>query len=335
MRRFGWIGVVLVLVLTLVAGVIGYDLGMRHATGDGGRGQRRQRDVCRQPAGGRLPVLPAAVRLPAVHAPGRGHPTRGLGWAARLGMQMHAAGGRVRWARRPVGGEWLGGRGPWCGATPGDDPTAARPGPALRRARQPAGSPVSHRAAPAGRRTRLGGLTVRPTTGEADSPPPSSPCPPSICRDAHHPRGRRLGRDPAPDHGLPGPRRLPGRDRRHRRGRPAPRPAWSGPTCSSSTWACPTATASMSPGRSAGRATCPSSCSPRGPRRPTRSSAWSSAPTTTSPSPSARGSSWPGSGPCSGGRRQRTHPPSILEDRRPGARPGPDAGDRRLDDAWT
>ena len=109
MRRFGWIGVFLVLVLTLVAGSIGYQLGMNHAvdTAVAAGGANVTYVVS---AGGGFPFLPLLFGfLLFMLVVGM---IRRASWRGRrdwYAMQMHAA-GRPGWA---APGGW-GGPGAWC-----------------------------------------------------------------------------------------------------------------------------------------------------------------------------------------------------------------------------
>jgi hypothetical protein len=128
MRRFGWIGVCLVLVSMVVAGAIGYDLGVRHATEAAiATGGANVTYVVN--AGGGFPFFPLLFGFLAfLFVVGL---IRRASWAGRRdwhAMQMGAAGG-------PVGsgpGGWAG-WGPWCGqppqATPGGPTADTVPGP--------------------------------------------------------------------------------------------------------------------------------------------------------------------------------------------------------------
>jgi hypothetical protein len=120
MRRFGWIGVALVLVLTVIAGVIGYDVGMNHAveTAVASGGANVTYVVA---AGGGFPFFPLLFGfLLFMLVVGF---IRRASWRGRhdwYAMQMRAAG-----RPGPVGPWSWGGRGPWCGEMHGADRTGA------------------------------------------------------------------------------------------------------------------------------------------------------------------------------------------------------------------
>ena len=121
MRRFGWIGVSLVLILTVLAGAIGYDLGMRHAAEAAVAAGANVTYVVN--AGGGFPFFPLLFGF-LVFMLFVGF-IRRAAWRGRrdwYAMQMGTAGdpgagGAKAWA----------GRGPWCGEP--NDPTSANPVP--------------------------------------------------------------------------------------------------------------------------------------------------------------------------------------------------------------
>ena len=126
MRRFGWIGVALVLILTVVAGSIGYDLGVRHAT--------------------EAAVAAGGANVTYVVNAGGGFPFFPLLFGFLLFMIMVGFIRRASWAgRRHMAGGWGGPGGreawaAWCdehragpgttpGSTPGQNPGAATGAP--------------------------------------------------------------------------------------------------------------------------------------------------------------------------------------------------------------
>src|SRR6478672_11183947 len=109
MRRFGWIGVSLVLASMVVAGAIGYDLGMRHAAETAVAAGANVTYVVN--AGGGFPFFPLLFGfLVFLFVVGL---IRRATWAGRRdwhAMQMGAAGGPGGYGP----GAWTA-RGPWCG----------------------------------------------------------------------------------------------------------------------------------------------------------------------------------------------------------------------------
>ena len=114
MRRFGWIGVSLVLASMVVAGAIGYDLGMRHAAETAVAAGANVTYVVN--AGGGFPFFPLLFGfLVFLFVVGL---IRRATWGGRrdwYAMQMGAAGGPG-----PDGPEGWAGRGPWCGQRHGN-----------------------------------------------------------------------------------------------------------------------------------------------------------------------------------------------------------------------